>query len=64
VNVAQEGSVDLIEDSTDPIISGMSVFHHHLLKHEDKGMMAEILLDDSIHMLDFGHTFMEDGDCP
>jgi len=38
-----EGSVDLIMDFTDPIIRGMSVFHCHLLKHEDKGMMAKIL---------------------
>jgi suppressor of ftsI len=43
VNVAPEGSVDLIMDFSDPIIRGMSVFHCHLLKHEDKGMMAKIL---------------------
>jgi len=43
VNVAADGSVDLIMDFTDPIIRGMSVFHCHLLKHEDKGMMAKIL---------------------
>jgi FtsP/CotA-like multicopper oxidase with cupredoxin domain len=43
VNVSPEGSVDLIMDFTDPIIRGMSVFHCHLLKHEDKGMMAKIL---------------------
>jgi FtsP/CotA-like multicopper oxidase with cupredoxin domain len=43
VNVAPEGSVDLIMDFTDPIIRGISVFHCHLLKHEDKGMMAKIL---------------------
>jgi suppressor of ftsI len=43
VNIAPEGSVDLIMDFTDPIIRGMSVFHCHLLKHEDKGMMAKIL---------------------
>jgi len=30
-------------DFTDPIIRGISVFHCHLLKHEDKGMMAKIL---------------------
>ena len=42
-NVAPEGSVDLIMDFTDPLIRGMSVFHCHLLKHEDKGMMAKIL---------------------
>ena len=43
VNVPAEGSVDLIMDFTDPIIRGMSVFHCHLLKHEDKGMMAKVL---------------------
>jgi suppressor of ftsI len=43
VNVEPEGSVDLIMDFTDPIIRGMSLFHCHLLKHEDKGMMAKIL---------------------
>jgi FtsP/CotA-like multicopper oxidase with cupredoxin domain len=43
VNVPVEGSVDLIMDFSDPIIRGMSVFHCHLLSHEDKGMMAKIL---------------------
>ncbi len=43
VNVPTEGSVDLIMDFTDPIIRGMSLFHCHLLSHEDKGMMAKIL---------------------
>jgi FtsP/CotA-like multicopper oxidase with cupredoxin domain len=43
VNVAPGGSVDLIMDFTDPIIRGISLFHCHLLKHEDKGMMAKIL---------------------
>ena len=43
VNVPTEGSVDLIMDFTDPIIRGMSMFHCHLLNHEDKGMMAKIL---------------------
>jgi suppressor of ftsI len=37
------GTVDLIMDFTDPIIRGMSLFHCHLLSHEDKGMMAKIL---------------------
>jgi FtsP/CotA-like multicopper oxidase with cupredoxin domain len=37
------GTADLIMDFTDPIIRGMSVFHCHLLTHEDKGMMAKIL---------------------
>ncbi len=43
VNVPYGSSVDLVMDFTDPIIRGMSVFHCHLLKHEDKGMMAKIL---------------------
>jgi len=43
VNVNPGGSVDLVMDFTDPIIRGMSLFHCHLLKHEDKGMMAKIL---------------------
>ena len=42
-NVPVGGSIDLIMDFTDPIIRGMSVFHCHLLNHEDKGMMAKIL---------------------
>jgi FtsP/CotA-like multicopper oxidase with cupredoxin domain len=43
VNVPVGGSVDVIMDFTDPVIRGMSVFHCHLLNHEDKGMMAKIL---------------------
>jgi suppressor of ftsI len=43
VNVPYGGSVDVIMDFTDPIIRGMSLFHCHLLNHEDKGMMAKIL---------------------
>jgi FtsP/CotA-like multicopper oxidase with cupredoxin domain len=43
VNVPYRGSVDVILDFTDPVIKGMSVFHCHLLNHEDKGMMAKIL---------------------
>lgn len=42
-NVPVGGSIDLIMDFTDPIIRGMSLFHCHLLNHEDKGMMAKIL---------------------
>jgi FtsP/CotA-like multicopper oxidase with cupredoxin domain len=45
VNVPYGGSVDVIMDFTDPVIRGMSVFHCHLLNHEDKGMMAKILLE-------------------
>jgi suppressor of ftsI len=44
VNVPVAGTVDVILDFTDPVIKGMSVFHCHLLNHEDKGMMAKILL--------------------
>jgi suppressor of ftsI len=43
VNVPVKGSVDLMMDFTDPIIRGVSLFHCHLLNHEDKGMMAKIL---------------------
>ncbi len=43
VNVPAGGSVDVIMDFTNPVIRGMSVFHCHLLNHEDKGMMAKIL---------------------
>jgi suppressor of ftsI len=43
VNVPVAGSVDVILDLTNPVIKGMSVFHCHLLNHEDKGMMAKIL---------------------
>src|SRR4029077_5806557 len=43
VNVPNRGSVDVILDFTNPVIKGMSVFHCHLLNHEDKGMMAKIV---------------------
>lgn len=43
VNVPVEGSVDLAMDFTDPIIRGTSLFHCHLLNHEDKGMMAKVI---------------------
>jgi FtsP/CotA-like multicopper oxidase with cupredoxin domain len=43
VNVPVKGSVDLMMDFTDPIIRGTSLFHCHLLSHEDKGMMAKLL---------------------
>src|SRR5216683_5590177 len=45
VNVPYRGSVDVIMDFTNPVIRGMSVFHCHLLNHEDKGMMAKILFE-------------------
>jgi len=43
VNVTPKGSVDLVMDFTDPIIRGTSLFHCHLLNHEDKGMMAKVV---------------------
>jgi FtsP/CotA-like multicopper oxidase with cupredoxin domain len=33
-----------ISGTHNPIIKGMSLFHCHLLNHEDKGMMAKILI--------------------
>jgi suppressor of ftsI len=45
VNVPVGGSVDVIMDFTNPVIKGMSLFHCHLLNHEDKGMMAKILFE-------------------
>jgi suppressor of ftsI len=45
VNVSYGGTVDLIMDFTDPVIRGVSVFHCHLLSHEDKGMMAKIVFE-------------------
>jgi suppressor of ftsI len=42
VNVVVEGNVDLVMDFTDRIMRGVSLFHCHLLSHEDKGMMAKI----------------------
>jgi suppressor of ftsI len=45
VNVPYRGTVDLIMDFTDPVIRGMSLFHCHILSHEDKGMMAKILFE-------------------
>jgi suppressor of ftsI len=45
VNVPYRGSVDVIMDFTEPVIRGMSVFHCHLLNHEDKGMMAKVLFE-------------------
>ena len=39
------GSADIIMDSTDPVIRGTSAFHCHLLNHQDKGMMANILFE-------------------
>jgi suppressor of ftsI len=45
VNVPTGGFVDVVMDFTNPVIKGMSLFHCHLLNHEDKGMMAKILFE-------------------
>jgi FtsP/CotA-like multicopper oxidase with cupredoxin domain len=45
VNVPTGGSTEVIMDFTNPVIRGMSLFHCHLLNHEDKGMMAKILFE-------------------
>jgi suppressor of ftsI len=45
VSVPIGGSVDVVMDFTNPVIRGMSVFHCHLLNHEEKGMMAKILFE-------------------
>jgi len=45
VNVPVDGTVDVVMDFTNPVIKGMSLFHCHLLNHEDKGMMAKILFE-------------------
>jgi len=45
VNVSYGGTVDVVMDFTNPVIKGMSVFHCHLLNHEDKGMMAKVLFE-------------------
>jgi suppressor of ftsI len=45
VNVPVGKTVDVVMDFTNPVIKGMSLFHCHLLNHEDKGMMAKILFE-------------------
>ncbi len=45
VNVPERGSIDVVLDATDPSIRGVSVFHCHLLNHEDKGMMAKVVFE-------------------
>jgi hypothetical protein len=42
VRVPERGEVKLLLPFTDREIVGRFVFHCHVLKHEDKGMMAQI----------------------
>jgi suppressor of ftsI len=44
MNVPQQSTIDAVMDFTNPVIRGMSVFHCHILSHEDKGMMAKVLI--------------------
>ncbi len=43
MNVPLEQSIDVVLDASYVNIRGMSVFHCHILSHEDKGMMAKVL---------------------
>jgi FtsP/CotA-like multicopper oxidase with cupredoxin domain len=46
VQVPERGAVTLRLAFTDPLILGRFMFHCHVLKHEDKGMMANIEIYD------------------
>jgi suppressor of ftsI len=43
VTIPHDDSLDVVLDATAPVIRGLSVFHCHMLRHEDKGMMAKVL---------------------
>ncbi len=45
MNVPLQQSIDVILDASYVHIRGMSVFHCHILSHEDKGMMAKVLFN-------------------
>jgi suppressor of ftsI len=36
-------ALDVVLDARNPVIRGLSVFHCHMIRHEDKGMMAKVL---------------------
>jgi suppressor of ftsI len=46
VTVPPGDSLDIVLDATNPVIRGLSVFHCHMIRHEDKGMMAKVLFTD------------------
>jgi suppressor of ftsI len=48
VRIPERGSVTLRIPFTDPTIVGRFMFHCHVLKHEDKGMMAQIEVYDPV----------------
>jgi FtsP/CotA-like multicopper oxidase with cupredoxin domain len=37
------GTIDVILDARHAVVLGMAVFHCHMIRHEDKGMMAKVL---------------------
>jgi suppressor of ftsI len=37
------GTIDVILDARQPVVRGIAVFHCHMIRHEDKGMMAKVL---------------------
>ena len=45
VNLPIHGAVKVVIPFTDPVIVGKFVYHCHLLSHEDRGMMATIVVD-------------------
>jgi FtsP/CotA-like multicopper oxidase with cupredoxin domain len=44
VNLPIHGAVKVVIPFTDPVIVGKFVYHCHLLSHEDRGMMATIVV--------------------
>ena len=42
IRVPERGSVTLLLAFTDPLILGRFMYHCHVLKHEDRGMMGNI----------------------
>ena len=42
VRIPEQGDVKLLIPFTDPLIVGHIMFHCHVLKHEDRGMMASL----------------------
>jgi FtsP/CotA-like multicopper oxidase with cupredoxin domain len=44
VNLPVHGAVKVVIPFTDPVIVGKFVYHCHLLSHEDRGMMATIVV--------------------
>jgi FtsP/CotA-like multicopper oxidase with cupredoxin domain len=45
VDVGPQSRVDLLLDITNRAIRGLAVLHCHILRHEDKGMMAKVLFE-------------------